>query len=145
MNPLELSDRLREDYRRFTWTTYPIADAGLRERLEHLVDTEALLWRGPYLSVQPRFQLDATLADLAARIGLPAEIVRGVPAGGPAFRAPSEGNHPDQRRPGHPGGHRHRVGEDGGIPGPGGRARLPAAAPSRCQGDRAVPDERPGQ
>ena len=34
MNPLELSERLREDYRRFTWTTYPIADPGLRERLE---------------------------------------------------------------------------------------------------------------
>jgi ATP-dependent helicase YprA (DUF1998 family) len=79
MNPLELADRLREDYRRFTWTTYPIADRGLRERLEHLVDTDALLWRGPYLSVQPRFRLDATLPELAGRIGLPAEVVRAFP------------------------------------------------------------------
>ena len=74
MNPLGLSERLRDDYRRFTWTTYPIADAGLRERLEHLTETGSLLWKGPYLSVQPRFRLDETLAGLAARIGLPDEI-----------------------------------------------------------------------
>jgi ATP-dependent helicase YprA (DUF1998 family) len=79
VNPLELADRLREDYRRFTWTTYPIADPALRERLEHLVDTDALLWRGPYLSVQPRFRLGATLPELAAGIGLPPEVVRAFP------------------------------------------------------------------
>lgn len=79
MNPLELAERLREDYRRFTWTTYPVADARLREQLERMVDEDALLWRGPYLSVQPRFQLDATVAELAERIGLPAEIVSAFP------------------------------------------------------------------
>jgi len=79
MNPLELAERLREDYRRFTWTTYPVTDLWLRQRLERMVDEDALLWRGPYLSVQPRFQLDATLAELASRIGLPAEIVRAFP------------------------------------------------------------------
>src|SRR5262245_55336137 len=79
MNPLELADRLREDYRRFTWTTFPVADQGLRDRLEHLVDEESLLWRGPYLSVQPRFALDASLAALVERIGLPAEVVAAFP------------------------------------------------------------------
>ncbi|MGW4891007.1 DEAD/DEAH box helicase [Kitasatospora sp. NPDC004240] len=79
MNPLELADRLREDYRRFTWTTYPVADERLRQQLEHMVDEQALLWRGPYLSVQPRFQLDATLAELGARIGLPAEMSDAFP------------------------------------------------------------------
>src|SRR6266508_2328622 len=85
MNPLELADRLREDYRRFTWTTYPVADRGLRERLEHQVDTEALLWRGPYLSVQPRFMLGATLPELAGEIGLPAEVVGAFPQVGRLF------------------------------------------------------------
>ena len=79
MNPLELADRLREDYRRFTWTTYPVADRGLRERLEHMVDEESLLWHGPYLSVQPRFALDESLAGLAGRIGLPGEVVTAFP------------------------------------------------------------------
>ena len=79
MNPLELSERLREDYRRFTWTTYPIADLGLRERLEQLTETGALLWHGPYLSVQPRFRLDEPLAVLAARIGLPSQITSAFP------------------------------------------------------------------
>ncbi|MEV6985423.1 DEAD/DEAH box helicase [Sphaerisporangium sp. NPDC051017] len=79
MNPLELAERLRDDYRRFTWTTYPIANEGLRAQLERMVDDEALLWRGPYLSVQPRFRLDATLAELASRIGLPPEIVKAFP------------------------------------------------------------------
>ncbi|MEU8202922.1 DEAD/DEAH box helicase [Streptosporangium sp. NPDC049046] len=79
MNPLELAERLRDDYRRFTWTTYPIADPSLRAQFDRLVDEQALLWRGPYLSVQPRFQLDATLAELADRIGLPAEIVKAFP------------------------------------------------------------------
>src|SRR6478609_3433656 len=79
MNPLELADRLREDYRRFTWTTYPVADRGLRDRLEHMVDEDSLLWRGPYLSVQPRFALAESLADLAGRIGLPTEVVAAFP------------------------------------------------------------------
>ncbi|MFI7131328.1 DEAD/DEAH box helicase [Nonomuraea sp. NPDC050153] len=79
MNPLELAERLRDDYRRFTWTTYPIADAGLREQLERMVDHEALLWRGPYLSVQPRFQLDETLVGLAGKVGLPTQIVKAFP------------------------------------------------------------------
>lgn len=79
MNPLELADRLREDYRRFTWTTYPIADPGLRSRLERMVDEESLLWNGPYLSVQPRFQLDATLANLATSIGMPTEVTGAFP------------------------------------------------------------------
>lgn len=74
MDPLELADRLREDYRRFTWTTYPIADPLLRERLERMVDEDLLLWHGPFLSVQPRFQLDATLAELGYCIGLPTPV-----------------------------------------------------------------------
>src|SRR5690606_40548298 len=40
---------------------------------------EALLWRGPYLSVQPRFQLSATLSDLAGIIGLPPEVTSASP------------------------------------------------------------------
>ncbi|WP_344597754.1 DEAD/DEAH box helicase [Actinomadura vinacea] len=79
MNPLELAERLRDDYRRFTWTTYPVADPGLRAQLEHMVDEDALLWRGPYLSVQPRFQLDATLAELVGRLGLPPELAKAFP------------------------------------------------------------------
>ncbi|NGM14212.1 DEAD/DEAH box helicase [Verrucosispora sioxanthis] len=79
MNPLELADRLRDDYRRFTWTTYPVADPGLKSRLERLTDEDSLLWRGPYLSVQPRFQLDETLDELVGRIGLPPELVRAFP------------------------------------------------------------------
>lgn len=79
MNPLELADRLRDDYRRFTWTTYPVADPGLREQLEHLVDSDSLLWRGPYLSVQPRFQETVTLRELATEIGLPLEIASAFP------------------------------------------------------------------
>lgn len=79
MDPLELADRLREDYRRFTWTTYPIADPLLRQRLERMVDEDSLLWHGPFLSVQPRFQLDATLAELGSRIGLPTQVCEAFP------------------------------------------------------------------
>ncbi|GAA1966291.1 DEAD/DEAH box helicase [Catenulispora subtropica] len=79
MNPLELAERLRADYRRFTWTTYPVADQSLRGQLERLVEQDALLWRGPFLSVQPRFELDGSLKELADKAGLPAEIARAFP------------------------------------------------------------------
>lgn len=79
MNPLELADRLRDDYRRFTWTTYPVADQDLKSRLERLTDEDSLLWRGPYLSVQPRFQLDETLSALVERTGIPEEVKRAFP------------------------------------------------------------------
>ena len=145
MNPLELSERLREDYRRFTWTTYPIADPGLRERLEQLTETGALLWRGPYLSVQPRFRLDESLAVLAARIGLPSQITSAFPQVDRLFAHQVAGDHQDRGRAGDAGGDGHRVGEDRSVPGPGGGARVRAAAPAGRQGDRAVPDECPGQ
>ena len=75
MNPLGLAERLRADYRRFTWSTYPVADSSLRGQLERMVEQDALLWRGPYLSVQPRFEQSVTLAELASSAGLPAEVV----------------------------------------------------------------------
>ncbi|MGY2031348.1 DEAD/DEAH box helicase [Nocardia gipuzkoensis] len=79
MDPLKLADRLREDYRRFTWTTYPIADPLLRERLERMADEDSLLWHGPFLSVQPRFELATTLAELGDHIGLPTEVCAAFP------------------------------------------------------------------
>jgi hypothetical protein len=85
MNPLGLAERLQADYRRFTWSTYPVADASLRGQLERMVEQDALLWRGPYLSVQPRFELSVSLADLTANAGLPPEVVRAFPQVGRLF------------------------------------------------------------
>ncbi|MGI8810544.1 MAG: DEAD/DEAH box helicase [Acidimicrobiales bacterium] len=85
MNPLELAERLKADYRRFTWTTYPVADPGLRAGLDRLVDEQALLWRGPFLSVQPRFAIGESLGDLVARLDMPTEVAAAFPVAGRLF------------------------------------------------------------
>ena len=141
----ELVERLQQDYRRFTWTTYPIADAGLRLALEALVDEQALLWRGPYLSVQPRFAVGESLDDLARRLGMPPEVVAAFPVAGRLFCHQVAAIERIWAWSKHFGRHWHRVGQDRGVPGAGGGPCRGAAPPARGEGDRRLPHERPGE
>ena len=77
MNPFTLAQRVQADYERFTWTAYPVADDALHERLEALVDREALLWRGPYITAQRPPRVGGSLADLVAGEGMPREVLDG--------------------------------------------------------------------
>jgi ribosomal protein L40E len=79
MNPFTLAQHLQVDYQRFTWTAYPVADQGLRERLEELVADQALLWRGPYITAQRPPRQGGRLVDLATTEGMPPEIPEGFP------------------------------------------------------------------
>ena len=75
MNPFTLAERLQRDYERFTWTAYPVADPALAQRLRALVAEEALLWRGPYITIQRPPRGGGRLADLVATEGMPGPFV----------------------------------------------------------------------
>ncbi len=77
MNPFTLAQRVQDDYERFTWTAYPVADRALRDRLEGLVDDEALLWRGPYITAQRPPRTAGTLAELVDSEGMAPEVLDG--------------------------------------------------------------------
>jgi ATP-dependent helicase YprA (DUF1998 family) len=79
VNPFTLAQRVQDDYERFTWTAYPVADRALRERLAKLVDDEALLWRGPYITAQRPPRTAGTLAELVDSEGMPSEVLDGFP------------------------------------------------------------------
>ncbi|MGH9154460.1 MAG: hypothetical protein ACRD1K_01065 [Acidimicrobiales bacterium] len=69
-----LAERLRADYRPVHLDDLPVADRGLRADLDRLVDEQALLWRGPFLSVQPRIAIGESRGDLVARLDMPTEV-----------------------------------------------------------------------
>jgi hypothetical protein len=79
LNPFTLAQRVQDDYERFTWTSYPVADQALHERLEELVDHESLLWRGPYITAQRPPRTSGTLAELVGQEGMPPETINGFP------------------------------------------------------------------
>ena len=77
MNPFTLAQQVQDDYQRFIWTAYPVADPELRKQLDRLVQQEALLWRGPYVTVQQPVRVAGSVADLVAAERMPEAVVRG--------------------------------------------------------------------
>ncbi|HEY1351674.1 MAG TPA: DEAD/DEAH box helicase [Ktedonobacteraceae bacterium] len=78
MQPFGAVEKVKETYRRFVETSFPLADAGLRQAFGRLVEEEHLLWQDPFISLSRPFQPGGSLADLVQARKLGAEIVPGV-------------------------------------------------------------------
>ncbi len=149
MQPFLTAEHVKDAYRRYVQTSFPIRWAELRARFERLIEEENLLWQDPFVSLSRPFEKgrDAGRARLRGRsrrrrprrpVGLRGPL---LPPGRrrPAARdAPGTGAEHDR-------GHGHRLGQDRVVPHPD-RRRLPAqpGAGRRARGD-PVPDERAGE
>lgn len=65
MQPLALAQQICAEYRRYIETTFPILDDGLRRQIDEKIRHEALLWKGPYVSLSRPFTRGATIAEMA--------------------------------------------------------------------------------
>ncbi len=64
MQPLDIVERVKANYKSYIKTAFPIIDVNLREQAHAHIDEENLLWRGPYLSLQRPYELsEKTLAE----------------------------------------------------------------------------------
>jgi len=54
-NPLSVSSELKKLYRDFILSSFPVADASLRRKLEDIINNEKLLWNGPFLSIASKY------------------------------------------------------------------------------------------
>jgi ATP-dependent helicase YprA (DUF1998 family) len=89
MQPLDIVERVKANYKSYIKTAFPIIDEGLREQAHAHINEANLLWRGPYLSLQRPYELsDQTLSALP-ELGLHSQLLRA-------------GEHTDERGIRHP-------------------------------------------
>jgi superfamily II DNA or RNA helicase len=66
MQPLDIVERVKANYKSYIKTAFPIIDDALRMQAHAHIDEASLLWRGPYLSLQRPYELsDKTLSESA--------------------------------------------------------------------------------
>ena len=64
LNPLVASDRIREEYRRYLLSTFPLRRDDLRQELDAQLGGQFALSKGPYLQVSPPFVTGASVRAL---------------------------------------------------------------------------------
>ena len=64
LNPLVASDRIREEYRRYLLSTFPLRRDDLRQELDAQLGGQFALSKGPYLQVSPPFVTGASVREL---------------------------------------------------------------------------------
>src|SRR5687767_9852248 len=65
MQPLDIVERVKANYKGYIKTAFPIIDDSLRKQAHAHMDEANLLWHGPYLSLQRPYELsDQTLTVL---------------------------------------------------------------------------------
>jgi ATP-dependent helicase YprA (DUF1998 family)/recombinational DNA repair protein RecR len=71
MQPIDIVERVKTNYRNYIKTAFPVIDGGLRVQMHERIDQANLLWRGPYLSLQRPYRLaEQRLGAQAAQLGL---------------------------------------------------------------------------
>ncbi len=87
LRPLTLAEQVKQSYRSYIKTTFPIADESLRRQFNDLLEEEGLLWRGPFLSLQRPYQrAEGTVAEQASALNLHEKLLTaGGEAGGVPF------------------------------------------------------------
>ncbi len=66
MQPFITADKVKDAYRRYIETSFPIHRESLRQEFARLVDEERLLWQEPYISLARPFKTAGSFDDLIA-------------------------------------------------------------------------------
>ncbi|MBI4613292.1 MAG: DEAD/DEAH box helicase [Planctomycetes bacterium] len=76
MQPFLAAEKVKEGYRRYIQTSFPILREDVRKRFDALVDSNRLLWGEPFVSLSRAFATGTTFDDLAAEGAIGREIRR---------------------------------------------------------------------
>lgn len=66
LDPLLVSQRIREDYERYIETAFPMKNPSLRQQFRELLRRRDFLVRGPYLEATPPFESGRSLREILA-------------------------------------------------------------------------------
>jgi hypothetical protein len=76
LQPIEIVEKLKANYKNYIKTAFPVIDDDLRSQMYTSIDQANLLWRGPYLSLQrPYKTAGKTLSELKDDLGLHPELL----------------------------------------------------------------------
>lgn len=62
-NPLCISDELKKMYEDFIFSSFPIKDLYVKEKLKYIIENERLLWNGPFISAISRYKQGSIAVD----------------------------------------------------------------------------------
>lgn len=55
-NPLSISSELKDMYKNFILSSFPMKNIELKKKLENSIDNEKLLWNGPFISISSKYK-----------------------------------------------------------------------------------------
>lgn len=64
MKPFQVAEDTINEFKMYITTTFPIAQPNLRNTLEEKIETEKLLWNGPYISLEKNYVLGSLIDDV---------------------------------------------------------------------------------
>src|SRR5579871_6054287 len=74
MQPFVAAEHVKQAYRRYIQTSFPIRREDVRRRFEELIEREQLLWRDPFVSLSRPFARGASFEELVAERVLGSDI-----------------------------------------------------------------------
>ncbi len=77
MQPFVAAEKVKDAYRRYIETSFPIRRESLRREFNRLVESERLLWQEPFISLARPYHLQGALEDLVQEGVLDPAILRG--------------------------------------------------------------------
>lgn len=77
-NPLNVSENLKELYKDFITTSFPIKNLGIKRNLEKIIKNENLLWNGPYISVASKYRKGENAKIFLENIGFDEAISNSI-------------------------------------------------------------------
>src|SRR5689334_8234870 len=76
MQPFVAAEAVREDYRHYIETSFPVRDPALKAQIQRLIAEEKLLWQEAFVSLARPFHTGGHLTDLIADGTLAPQIAR---------------------------------------------------------------------
>lgn len=76
MQPFLVAEKVKDAYRRYIETSFPIRREALRREFDRLIAEERLLWQEPFISLARPFRPGGAFQDLIAEGVLGPEILR---------------------------------------------------------------------
>ena len=66
MQPFVAAEAVRKDYRHYIETSFPVRDSAIKAQVQHLIESEKLLWQELFISLARPFRTGGHLNDLIA-------------------------------------------------------------------------------
>lgn len=77
-NPLFTSEELKELYKNYILSTFPLKNETIRSNLEKIIDSEKVLWNGPFVSLTSKYKRGGDAQDFLEQCGFKQSVCKSI-------------------------------------------------------------------